>query len=308
MMVGSTAGTATGVVFDIQRFSIHDGPGIRTTVFFKGCPLRCPWCQNPESLRPHPEPAFREDRCRKASHCIPACTAGAMTRMEARIRRELCDACGVCVDACPHGALEVVGRRYGIEELVEEVARDRPFFASSGGGITLSGGEPTLQMEFAGAFARRCAEVGVGVGLQTCGLFRWEAFQPYLPLLEFIQFDLKIMSPEMHREVIGADNAAILSNARRLIESGVSTQFRVPVVPGYTDDPTNLLEIAAFLRGNGVVGIHLLRYHAMGEAKLARVGFPIEPLSLAPEARGSGPLEQAAGYLRSKGLEVTTWE
>ena len=166
---------AEAIVFDVQRFSVHDGPGIRTTVFFKGCPLRCRWCQNPESLRPQPEIAFYADRCHNSRDCGPACPQEALQWNGDRIIRQRCDACGRCAEACAYEALRVVGRKVSADALLEEVLRDVAFYRTSGGGVTLSGGEPTLQMEFIGAFARRCRERGVSVGLQTCGFFRWDS-------------------------------------------------------------------------------------------------------------------------------------
>jgi len=294
-----------GLVFDVQRFSVHDGPGIRTTVFFKGCPLRCPWCQNPESLRPHAEIAFYADRCRDTGDCRAACPRDAVQGGADRIVRERCDACALCVPACPFGALQKVGRNVSVDGLLEEVMRDRSFYGCSEGGVTLSGGEPTMQMEFIGEFARRCRDSGVGVGLQTCGAFRWEAFAPYLTLFEFVHFDLKLMDPDAHRAVVGADNRTILANAQRLLEAGASVLFRMPVIPGYTDTGENLCDVASFLGERRVGRIHLLAHHRMGESKLARLGFPIPAFS-GPTGDGPAAMAGAAEFLRSRGLEVTS--
>jgi pyruvate formate lyase activating enzyme len=294
------------VVFDVQRFSVHDGPGIRTTVFFKGCLLRCRWCQNPESMRPQPEIAFYAERCRGTRECGPVCPREAIQWNGDRIVRQRCDGCGLCADACPHEALRLVGRTASLDRLIEEVMRDLPFYRASGGGVTLSGGEPTLQMEFMGAFARRCRDEDVLVGLQTCGLFRWEAFAPHLPLFAFIHFDLKIIDPEEHRRMTGSDNRLILENAQRLVQAGAPVTFRLPVVPDTTDAESNLRQVAAFLRHLGTPAIHLLRYHAMGEAKLARIGNPLAPLGIGVGARADEALSRAADFLRREGLEVTT--
>jgi pyruvate formate lyase activating enzyme len=304
MMRRVPAGEA--IVFDVQRFSVHDGPGIRTTVFFKGCPLRCRWCQNPESLRPQPEIAFYTERCRDTRDCQPACTANALQWNADRILRECCDACGRCAEACAYEALRLVGRKVSVDSLVDEVLRDRPFFSSSGGGVTLSGGEPMLQMEFIGAFARRCEEHGVTVGVQTCGLFRWETFAAHLPRFAFIQFDLKLMDADQHREATGVDNRVILENVRRLVATGAPVMFRMPVVPGITDTDLNLGQLAAFLHELDRPAIHLLRYHAMGEAKLPRLGTPLAPLHLGDATLAGVRLSRAAELLRRAGLEVTT--
>lgn len=294
----------SGLVFDVQRFSVDDGPGIRTTVFLKGCPLRCAWCQNPESLRPEPELDFDLGRCRSWGGCVAACPRGALGPDGARLSRERCDACGMCVPACPQGALRVVGRRVGVAELLEEVLRDAPFYAASGGGVTLSGGEPTLQMGFLGEFAGACRARGLGVGFQTCGAFRREALAPHLALFEFIHFDLKLMDAARHRALTGGDNRAILDNARWLASCGAPLLFRMPIVPGYTDGEDNLSQIAGFLRELGVSRIHLLRYHALGEAKLNRLGFPLQPLGIPQADRGPERTERAAVRLRLEGLEV----
>ncbi len=290
------------VVFNVQRFSIHDGPGIRTTVFFKGCPLRCQWCQNPESLRPDPELMFFSDRCRSVGDCVAACPESALRAGPEHLYRDLCTACGDCVGACPYGALEVVGRRVGLDDLLAEVLRDRSFFRSTGGGVTLSGGEATLQMEFVAAFARRLRDSGVGVALQTCGVFRWEAFEPHLPLFELVQFDLKVADRAAHKEVTGGDNRVILENARRLVEANAPVVFRMPLVPGFTDTTENLDGVAEFLRELGVERLTLLPYHAMGEVKSARLGWPLPSLGLSERMLSEESWQRAAVALDRQGV------
>jgi pyruvate formate lyase activating enzyme len=296
------------VIFNVQRFSIHDGPGIRTTVFFKGCPLRCRWCQNPESLRPQPELAFYRDRCRDLGECISGCPRGALRRGPERVDRDLCDACGDCVSRCPHGALKVVGRQVSLEELVGEVLRDEPFYRATGGGVTLSGGEATLQLEFVAALARRLGGHGVGVGLQTCGVFSWQAFAPHVPLFEFIHYDLKVMDRDAHRELAGGDNRGILENARHLVAAGAPVVFRLPVVPGFTDARANLEEVAAFLRELGVEHLHLLPYHAMGEIKSARLGWTLPPLEIADELPVEESVRRAVELLGAQGVTAERFE
>lgn len=253
-----------GLIFDVQRFSTHDGPGIRTTVFFKGCPLRCKWCQNPEGLRPYAE---------------------------------------ATVD--PTGLETSVGRWVTVAELLEELVRDLPFYrASGGGGVTLSGGEPTAQLPFVVDLARACRDEGLSVGLQTSGAFRWDAFEPALPLFDFIHYDLKAIDPQLHRTLTRADNRVILDNARRLAQAGAPVCFRRPVVPGLNDGEAELTRLARFLEDLGSPGIELLAYHRSGESKLERLGFPLEPLGIAGGDHALACLERAAEYLRGSGLQV----
>ena len=294
----------TGLVFDVQRFSVHDGPGLRTTVFFKGCPLRCAWCQNPESLHASPEVSFVAERCRGTGDCLGRCPRGAIAAGAQRVLRDRCDGCGRCVTECAFGALELVGRRVTVAELVEQVARDRPFYDASGGGVTLSGGEPTFQLEFVTALAAALRAERISCGLQTCGAFRWETVEPHLGLFDFVFFDLKLMSPEAHRQHVGGDNRTILDNARRLQAGGTRVVFRAPMVPGYTDTEENLAAMADFLQGCGVGTLRLLGYHPMGEAKRLRVGEPIPPLAVRDPLRGPALLARATERLRAHGIEA----
>ncbi len=293
--------TPSGLIFDLQRFSVHDGPGIRTTVFLKGCPLRCAWCQNPESLRPEKELLSCAERCSGFGACFRVCPKGALKKTGERVSRKECDGCGLCVPECPYQVYEVVGREVDALTLVEELLEDLPFFESSGGGITLSGGEPTFQMQFMGAVASRCKSRGLSVGLQTCGAFFFDAFEPHLALFDFIHFDLKVMDDKEHRRLTGASNKSILANARRLIEREKPVIFRMPIVPGLTDTEENLQAVGLFLRELGRRQVSLLPYHPLGEAKLARVGFPIPPLSLAD---GRADLDRPQRLFGNQGIEA----
>ncbi len=266
-----------GLVFDVQRFSVHDGPGIRTTVFFKGCPLTCAWCQNPESMRREPEVAYYEERCRDLKDCEKG-------------------------GECPYGARKAVGRWVGVDKLYNEVARDVPFYDSSGGGVTLSGGEPTLQLDFVIKFAKRCASEGLSVGLQTSGAFGYASIGPLLGYLSFVHFDLKLMDAAEHKRLTGTDNKTILENARKLVADDVEVVFRSPVVPGLTDTVENLDAIAAFVLEQGHRRLHLLRYHPMGEAKLPPLDFPRKPLELSWDDEG---FERARERLIGLGLEIS---
>jgi len=289
------------LIFDIQRFSLHDGPGIRTVVFFKGCPLRCRWCQNPEGLRPFPELAFYAGRCVEARACAPVCPRGAIVYDGAgRLRWEACDHCGVCAQACPSGALQVVGRHYTVDELLAQVVRDRVFYEASGGGITASGGEPTLQIEFLVAFLRRCKESGLHTALETCGWTNWEQLASVLPFCDLVLYDVKAIDANLHRQLTGQDNTRILENLRRCAAAGVALIPRVPLIPTLTAQPQNLNDIARFIREVGLTVVHLLPYHRLGEAKLARLNSPLSPLSL--PTLSTREVEERADVFRAMGL------
>ncbi len=295
-----------GVVFDVQRFSVHDGPGIRTTVFFKGCPLRCRWCQNPEGLERKVELAHWAERCTKCGECVRACPRDAIHGDGAHVDRSRCDLCGLCTQACPNGALQLVGRTVRAGDLAREALRDRSFFDVSGGGVTLSGGEPTWQTAFLGALARILRREGASVGLQTCGAFSWSGLEPLLELFAFVLFDVKLADSERHRAATGSANDVILANAKRLVARGAPVTFRMPVVPGINDDVDNVRGTAELLRALQVNRIALLRYHAMGEAKLVRLGSRLAPLGLAGSPRAAESLARARDLFLAEGIEVAT--
>lgn len=293
-----------GTVFDLQRFCIHDGPGIRTVIFFKGCPLHCLWCQNPEGLDAEPEISFSADRCLGCQECRRACPLQAISFEGAgRINRELCDRCGKCVEVCQSGALEIVGRLYTPEELLAEARDDMPFFVASGGGITLSGGEPTCQAGFLAGFLPLCKEQGLHVALETCGYVDYKKLAPLLPFLDLVIYDLKAVDPSLHRRLTGRDSALILQNLERLLSRDVSKiRVRVPLVPGLTATERNLADIIRFLRTRGVSEVSLVPYHRMGESKLARIDSVLQPLSLS--ATSEEDLASASALFRGEGIEI----
>lgn len=263
--------TGTGVVFDVQRFSIHDGPGIRTVVFFKGCSLRCPWCQNPESLRPCPELSVYADRCIDSGACARACPRGAIVALaKGRVDRALCDDCGVCATECPSGALRMIGRRVGVDELVRECSADRAFFAKSGGGVTLSGGEPVLQSSFAAALLERLHAGGVHTWLETAGAYPWRLLAPLVPHLDGIFFDWKLPRPDDYALCRG-DGRRVLDNLARLLRKGAPVTVRVPLLPGLNTTSAQTAEMAATLARIGVSELQLLRSHRLWQAKLSRL-------------------------------------
>lgn len=283
---------ATAPIFDIQRFSIHDGPGIRTLVFFKGCNLSCDWCQNPESQQPVPIISFYENRCRHSLHCHAVCEDDAIRSDGFRIDHDKCTLCLKCIDACAYEALKLIGRKMTPEQLMDVLDKDSAYYQSSGGGVTFSGGEPTMYPAFMEQTLALCHKAAIHTTLETCGSFSYSRWQAPLRVLDLIYFDLKVMNPEKHLAVTGFDNKRILDNARRLAVEGYPVEFRLPLVQGYTDDEENLRGIVIFLKSMKLSKLHLLSYHSMGEAKIdiidgiqKRLGLPAYPQTRFNEIR-----------------------
>ena len=280
-----TSASLTGLVFDVQRFSLHDGPGIRTTVFMKGCPLACRWCHNPEGMRTAPEIVVSPDRCIECGACVDACPHGLPSGAgggwaEAKDR---CEACGRCVEACPTEARRLAGRTVTVEQLVDEVTRDRLFYDESGGGVTFSGGEPLHQADFVLACLEILKQQAIHTAVDTCGLADRHDLLRAAPLADLFLFDIKHMDEVAHAEWAGAPNARILANLEALAQVHPAIWVRVPVVPGVNDDPDNLRRTAALAATlPGVQRVSLLPYHVFGEDKRERTGGPGAPFSATP--------------------------
>jgi len=273
-----------GLVFNLQRYAVQDGPGLRSTVFLKGCPLTCLWCHNPESQGVDPEIVRLETRCLDCGRCGGRALDAA------------------AVAGCPTGALQEVGRAWEPAELVRALLRDRIFFDQSGGGVTFSGGEPLLQVDFLVACLERLRAEGVHTALDTCGFASWEALRRAASLSSLVLYDLKLMDDARHRAATGQSNRLILENLERLSGLPVPIRVRVPVIPGLNDDPENLEATAAFLAGLGSIRqVDLLPYHGTGVAKAARVGRP-SLAGLAPPAPER--LEALAAVFRGRGCRT----
>jgi pyruvate formate lyase activating enzyme len=266
-----------GTILKIQRFSLQDGPGIRTTVFLKGCPLRCTWCSNPESQRAHPELMYDRIRCiRDCKACLPVCefiskktTGGPGIEID----RSRCTNCGRCANVCPSKALYSSGESMSAEEVLLRVERDACFYRNSCGGVTLSGGEPLFQHEFAGDLLRRCKERGIHTVLDTSGFAEWTLLKEVAELADLILYDLKCADDTMHRELTGVSNGLILDNAMKLSRQSVPMIIRIPVIPGMNDDEKEIEDAARFIRGlKSVLGIDLLPYHRLGAPKYRALG------------------------------------
>ncbi len=263
--------TASGRVFNIQRFAVHDGPGVRTTVFLKGCPARCLWCHNPESQSPDPDVLRLEERCLECGSCLEVCPNGLdVTR---------CTRCGRCVEACPTGARQLVGRTMSVADVLSDVLADRVFFDESGGGLTVSGGEPLSQPAFLHALLVAARAEGLSTAVDTCGAGARDQILAIAPLVDLFLYDVKLTDPARHLELTGLPLAPILENLEALAAIHPQIWLRVPIVPGYTDDERALAETARLAaRLPAVRRVHLLPYHRTGSSKFTRLDrrYPLE--------------------------------
>jgi pyruvate formate lyase activating enzyme len=295
----------TGIVFDIKKFSIHDGPGIRTTIFFKGCPLRCWWCHNPEGLAPEPELMVQANRCIKCDACLDVCAHGAISwdGDEVFTDAEKCVRCGACVAACYAEARQIVGREMTVTQVMAEIERDVPFYDESSGGATFSGGEPLLQWDFLLELLRACKARGIHTAVDTCGFAPWEVLDGVREVVDLFLYDLKLMDDARHREFTGVSNALILSNLQALSQRGHDTVVRLPLIPGINDDEENLQKMGSFAAAlPSLIRIDILPYHGLGDEKYGRLKKPYNLSETRPPPEEK--VAEAVRILEGFGLQV----
>jgi pyruvate formate lyase activating enzyme len=292
-----------GIVFDIKGFAVHDGPGIRTTVFLKGCPLRCDWCHNPESQSSKPVLAQFPRNCIGCGKCLTRCPHGALSKSETQIiiDRAKCRGCGTCALTCYAEALVLRGKVMTIAEVMAEVRKDKPFYDNSGGGMTISGGEPLQQPEFTLGLLKAAKAEGINTCLDTSGYAPWPVLERVLPYTDMVLYDLKGVSPGMHRERTGRPNSLIMHNLQELTSDGVTVKVRLPMVPGFNDSEEAVRDIAQFIASlKTVPPLEILPYHKLGESKYEALGIR-NGLHLEPPPRAE--VEALAQLAREAGVE-----
>ncbi|MGY5857842.1 MAG: glycyl-radical enzyme activating protein [Candidatus Thorarchaeota archaeon] len=301
--------TSTGLVTNIQRCSTEDGPGIRTSVFFKGCPMKCVWCHNIETIDAAPVLVWYAVKCIGDQGCVRACPESALelTPDGMKIDRELCQVCGTCEEVCPTGAMKIMGTSWNSDDLIEELLRDKVFFTTSNGGVTLSGGEPTYQPEFAIDVARGLQENGVHVALDTCGYCSEKVLREMLEHVDMVLYDLKIMDLEKHEEFTGVPIDRVLANAQIIAKSGKPVWIRTPIIPDHTDSEENIRLISQFIEAKmqNVERYDLLAFNRMctDKYKLFDLEYPLKDADLITEET----MERLAEIARQEGVTQVAW-
>lgn len=289
-----------GLIFNIQRFCMHDGPGVRTVVFLKGCSLKCKWCSNPESQLPKPELMYTVKLCHGCGNCVANCSMNAFTLGPTglKIDRSLCNNCGKCHIHCYYNALEVSGVLYTVDELLNKVLKDRAFYETSGGGVTLSGGEPLLQQDFNKKFLKKLKSRGIHTTVETAGLVEWEVFESLREDIDLFLFDIKQINDEAHRLGTGKSNRKILDNLKRLKEKGSEIIIRYPLIPNYNMSDADIAALSDFINEIGLDTIHLLPYHRLGRDKYDKLGWNYELTDLLTPPKEE--VERIAAFLEQK--------
>ena len=297
--------SVTGTVFNIMRYCLHDGPGIRTVVFLKGCPLRCEWCHNPEGMDRHSEISFAAERCIRCGACQSACPEGATEKSgeDFVIREDRCVRCGTCVDTCYSDARQLVGKEMSVGEVLDEVRKDTVYYDESGGGVTFSGGEPLMQPEFLLTMLNEAKQFGIHTAIETSGYASAKILERISRKVDLLLYDIKIMDEQRHRLFTGVSNSLILENLKKLSSRGINTVVRVPVIPGVNDTMENFVALRDFLAGHtNVKQVHLLPFHKIGMDKYARLrkNRRMKDFGFLP----SEAMQSFATLLRASGIQV----
>lgn len=303
-----------GVITNIQVYSLHDGPGVRTLVFLKGCPLRCEWCCNPECERPDIEVEFNNSKCIRCGECLKICGRKAINpdlklKSGFKINKDLCNESGDCVGVCPTDALSFVGKAVSVDEVLEKVKKDRIFYLTSQGGLTISGGEPLYQFEFTRELLKRSFNDNIDTAIETCGYAPWKYFEQILPYLNLVLYDIKHMDPVKHKQMTGVSNRLILSNLKKLSRSGVPIVIRLPLIPQFNLKQGNITKTAKFISSlENVIEVNLMLFHQLGKNKYNRLcrEYSLKELkTLDSDAEGVGKIRVIKSTLEAYGLNVT---
>ena len=303
-----------GIITNIQVYSLHDGPGVRTIVFLKGCSLRCEWCCNPECLRPDIEVEFYDSKCIRCGACLEVCERTAINpdlelKSRFKINKTLCNECGDCVEVCSSGALSFVGEVVSVDEVLERVKKDRYFYLISKGGLTISGGEPLYQFKFTHELLKRAYEENIDTTIETCGYAPWKYYEQILPYLNLVLYDVKHMDPVKHKQGTGVSNKLILSNLTKLSKSGVPIVIRLPLIPQFNLDQDNIIKTAEFISSlENVMEVNLMPFHQLGKDKYRRLcrEYSFKHLkALDLNAEGVSKIRTIKNVLESYGFNVT---
>lgn len=295
----------TGTVFNIMKYSIHDGPGIRTTVFFKGCPLKCLWCHNPEGQKPGQELLYRPERCIGCGQCLEICAKGAIAYQQGKLMysRDQCSACGSCSLVCPAGARELVAKTMSVQEVMTEIEKDLIFYDESGGGVTFSGGEALMQPEFLLEILKECRKKEIHTAIETCGFVKLDVLAGLYDYVDLFLFDLKHLDSRKHGELTGVPNELILANLTWLAENHPHVILRLAVIPGLNDDEAGLEKLGELAKSlKSIQEVHCLPYHQAGVEKYRRLGLEYPLFDLQPP--GDGYMQQIKERLEEYGLKV----
>jgi pyruvate formate lyase activating enzyme len=307
MKAGNAQAPAHGesrLVLSITRMTIHNGPGMRTLILFKGCPLHCIWCSTPESQKSEPELGVYPMKCIRCGDCIPVCPTKAISLPDGKltVNRSLCNVCGKCVEVCNAKALEILGHRMTIGQLVTEVKKDEIVYKYSHGGVTISGGEPLFDTEFALNLLKAFKAEGINTGVDSCGQIPWRGLEPTLPYVDFFLWDIKHMDPEQHKKLTGVSNEVILSNAKAVAARGIPLYIRIPLIPGYNDSEENIRATCEFSLGlASVVQVDIMPLHHLGKARYDSLdrAYPIAGLALYTDEK----VQEIKSLVESYGLK-----